>query len=113
MTQNISDNVNPNHSLQYQRLIPPVLYKNRIFFISNPKLFLVLYKIGKLKDFMDFSELQSYDETKTWLKSQNLLNEYFLENVSHYSVSCKIKCPSKIRFFAKSPLRNLSRYELN
>lgn len=113
MNKNISNNINSNQSLQNRRLIPPIFYKNKIYLISNPKLFLVLYKIGKLADFMDFSESQGYEDTKNWLKSQNMLNEYFLENVSFYYVFFKIKTSSKIRFFAKSPLKLPSRYELN
>lgn len=113
MRHNIDNNSNSNICLQNRRLIPPIFHKNKIYFISNPKLFLVLYKIGKLQDFMTFSEINSYDETKKWLKSQNFLNESFLENISFYCLSCKIKCPSKIRFFAKNPLSMLSRYELN
>lgn len=74
---------------------------------------MALYKIGKLADFMDFSETHGYEETKHWLKSQNILNEYFLENVSLYSVFCKIKYPSKLKFFAKGPIELLSRHELN
>ena len=113
MNHNIYDNLNSNISLQNRRLIPPIFHKNKIYFISNPKLFLVLYKIGKLADFMTFNEIDNYDETKNWLKSQKLLNEDFLENISLYCVSCKIKYPSKIRFFAKNPFRIVSKYEWN
>lgn len=113
MNQNIYGNSNTNLSLKNRSLIPPIFYRDKIYFISNPKLFLVLYKIGKLADFMDFSELKGYDETKIWLKNKNILNEFFLENVSLYSISCKIKHSSKIRFFTKNPLNILHRYELN
>ncbi len=113
MNPNIYDNPNTNLSLQNRALIPPIFYKNKIYLISNPKLFLVLYKIGMLANFMDFSEINGYDEIKKWLKKRNLLNDFFLENVSLYCVPCKIKYPSKIRFFAKNPLRIPARYELN
>ena len=113
MDKNIFENSNTDLALQNRHLIPPIFYKNKIYIISNPKLFLVLYKIGKLADFMDFSEKQGYDETKNWLKSKNLLNEYFLENISSCYVSCKIKYTSKMRFFAKTPLRFPTKYELN
>ena len=113
MDKNIYEKINTNLNLQNRCLIPPIFYKNKIYIISNPKLFLVLYKIGKLSDFMNFSEADGYDETKNWLKCQNLLNEHFLENVSIDYVSCKIKCASKMRFFAKNPLRIPSSYELN
>jgi hypothetical protein len=113
MNQNIYENLNSNVSLQNRCLIPHIFYKEKIYLISNPKLFLVLYKIGELANFLDFSDIYGYDETKNWLKRKNLLNELFLENISLNYIPCKIKYPSKIRFFTKSPLRIPSKYELN
>lgn len=109
----LHNNQDEEASLKNRQLIPPILFKNKIYIISNPKLFLVLYKIGKLSNFMIFAELCGYDETKKWLKGQNLLNEPFLQNVSLYSLACRIKHAAKIRFYTKDPKRSVSKYDLN
>lgn len=113
MENNLHNYKNRDTSLENTRLIPPIFFKNKIYIISNSKLFLVLYKIGKLSNFMIFSELCSYDETKKWLKGQNLLNEHFLENISLYSVACKIKYINRMRFYSRTPQKSLSKHDLN
>ncbi|MDD3419058.1 MAG: hypothetical protein PHE78_00495 [Candidatus Gastranaerophilales bacterium] len=113
MNENYNQTAESNLSLQHRLLIPPVFYKNRIYYISNPKLFFALYKIGKLQDFMLFAEVCGYDETKNWLKHNSLLDENFLDNVSLYSVICKIKHSCRMRFYAKNPVGKTTKYDLN
>ena len=113
MTYNIFDNRETNMSVQSRLLIPPVVLKDKIFFISNPKFFLVLYKIGKLSDFMLFVDVCGYDEIKSWLKSNHLLETDFLEGVSLYSVFCKIKHSQRMRFFVKNSQARIGKFDLN
>lgn len=113
MMNNLFYDQESNVSVQNRVLIPPVFFKDRIFFINNPKFFLVLYKTGKLFDFFKFVDFKGYDEVKLWLRQNHLLNENFLENVSFYSVFCKIKYSRKVKFYVKSPFLRLKKYDLN
>lgn len=113
MTYDLFDSKESNVSVQNRLLIPPVVLNDRIFFISNPKFFLVLYKIGKLSDFMSFAETYGYDEIKSWLKKNHLFDADFLDNISLYSVFCKIKHSYKIRFYVKNPSAQIGKFDLN
>jgi len=113
MNYDLFDSHDTDLSLQNKLLMPPIFLKNKIYFLSNPKVFFILYKIGKLSDFITFTEICGYDEIKRWFKSQNLLEEAFLENVSLYSVFCKVKHPQRMRFFVKNPVGNIGKFDLN
>ena len=113
MTYNISNSQESNISIQNRLLIPPIVLGERIFYLSNPKFFLVLYKIGKLAEFMLFVDVCGYDEVKNWLKKNHLLEADFLENVSLYSVFCKIKHARRLRFFVKNSHARVGKFDLN
>lgn len=113
MTYNLFDSQEANISLQNRLLIPPVVLNDKIFFISNPKFFLVLYKIGKLSDFMNFAEIYGYDEIKLWLRRNHLLDIDFLDNISLYSIFCKIKYSCKMKFYVKNPSAQVGKFDLN
>lgn len=102
-----------NISMQSRLLIPPVVLGDKIFFISNPKFFLLLYKIGKLPDFMFFADYYGYDEVKSWLRRNHLLTQEFLEGISLYSVFCKIKHARRMRFFVKNKTAYIGKFDLN
>ncbi len=113
MVHDLFDSRESNLSVQNRLLIPPVVLNDRIFFISNPKFFFVLHKIGKLSDFMCFAEIYGYDEIKLWLKRNHLLDINFLDNISLYSVFCKIKHSCKMRFYVKNPCAQVGKFDLN
>lgn len=82
-------------------LIPPICYKDRIYIISDKKLYYVLEQIEKIKDFLIFTRENGLKQTRKWLQKNNLINEGFLENVCRYSLSSNISKPYKYYFCLK------------